>query len=211
MQLIAIRHTDVALQPGICYGQLDVGIEPEALARRAPALLACIREVWPENAHFMAFSSPLLRCCSLYAAFQAMTLGNAHGKGVSGAWPAPIVDPRLMECSFGEWEGKPWNAIGRTESDAWAADFVNRAPPGGESLGALDARVQAWWRDAQAQARAQGIEHLLMVGHAATIRTLMLRAAGMPLSEFGAMPLAYGEAVLFETSGDNPVSGFTRL
>jgi alpha-ribazole phosphatase len=54
------------------------------------------------------------------------------------------LEPALLELDFGSWEGRPWAEIGQSEVDNWIADFVNRAPGGGESLATLLERAGSW-------------------------------------------------------------------
>lgn len=120
MRLHLIRHPRPLVEPGLCYGRLDVAAEnPAALARRLRAELPPGLPLW---------TSPLRRCRELAALLH----------------PAPAVDGRLAEIDFGAWEGRPWDAIPRAELDAWAADVAGYAPPGGESPRALQARALAF-------------------------------------------------------------------
>ncbi len=117
MILHLIRHPRPLIEPGVCYGQLDIEAEnhgalAESLRRRLPPDVP----VW---------SSPLRRCRVLAE--------RLH--------PSPSFDARLMEMNFGTWEGRPWDALPRDEIDAWAADVTDYAPPGGESAAKVLERV----------------------------------------------------------------------
>jgi probable phosphoglycerate mutase len=60
--------------------------------------------------------------------------------------PAPIeVEPDLVECDFGEWEGFTFGEVKQrwpAELDAWLGS-PDVAPPGGESFRAVASRVTA--------------------------------------------------------------------
>lgn len=117
MQLFLIRHPRPLIDPGVCYGQLDVEAEDaQPLAERLRPLLP---------AGMPVLASPLRRARRLAEALQ----------------PQALFDRRLMEIDFGEWEGKRWNEIDRQLLDAWAADVLHFVPPGGESAAMLQARV----------------------------------------------------------------------
>ena len=117
MILYLVRHPQPKIDPGICYGSLDVEAEnAQAVAERLRTELPPGLPVW---------SSPLRRCRDLAE--------RLH--------PAPVFDARLQEMDFGAWEGRPWDAIPRAEIDAWAADVAGYAPPGGESPHALQRRA----------------------------------------------------------------------
>ena len=117
MRLHLIRHPKPSIEPGICYGQLDI------LAKIETAELACLRAELPPG--LPLWSSPLQRCRQLAE--------QLH--------PQPIIDARLAEMSFGDWEGRSWDAIPRHELDAWAADVTGYTPPGGESPRTLQLRT----------------------------------------------------------------------
>jgi alpha-ribazole phosphatase len=125
MRIALIRHPALLIEPGVCYGRLDVAVAPTAkqqIGRIAadPALQGAIH-VW---------TSPAVRCRGLADAI-AMTLA------------VPLtVDPRLQELDFGDWEGQYWDAIPRPDLDRWAAAPLSFAPPGGESAAALAERIR---------------------------------------------------------------------
>lgn len=56
------------------------------------------------------------------------------------AWGEPRQDARLREMSFGELEGRSWEALEPAERDA-VARFAGFTAPGGESFESLRARV----------------------------------------------------------------------
>ncbi len=53
-----------------------------------------------------------------------------------------MLDPRLLELDFGDWEGVSWDSVPRAALDRWAADPLGFCPPGGESGAALLRRVE---------------------------------------------------------------------
>ncbi len=165
MTLILVRHTSVAAPPGLCYGRTEVplaaGFPAEAEAVRA----ALPREPWD------LVSSPAERCWRL-----AQHLG-----------PAVVHDRRLVELDFGLWEGSPWNALPRTEVDAWCAAFVDQGPPGGESFRALAARASAFAVEAVAQT---GIT--VAVTHAGVVRALLAWHHGLPLADAFDLEVPFG-------------------
>lgn len=117
MILYLIRHPKPVVEPGVCYGRLDLAAEGVvAVAKRLRAELPAELPVW---------SSPLRRCRALAESLH----------------PQPVCDDRLVEMDFGRWEGQRWDDIPRHELDAWAADVAAYAPPGGESPLTLQQRA----------------------------------------------------------------------
>ncbi|WP_428826095.1 alpha-ribazole phosphatase family protein [Azonexus sp. IMCC34842] len=117
MILHLIRHPKPQIEPGICYGRLDIPAEdPAAVARSLLGELPAGLPLW---------SSPLRRCRMLAEQLSSQ----------------PSFDERLLEMDFGSWEGRRWDDIPRAELDAWAADVAGYAPPGGESPRQLQRRA----------------------------------------------------------------------
>jgi alpha-ribazole phosphatase len=124
MMVVLVRHLAVQVQPGTCYGRLDLPLRPD-VREQVPLLAAKI------CAHGIGRvrTSPAARCRVLADAIVAMT-------GTS-----PVIDPRLQELHFGTWEGVPWDLVPRSELDRWDAAPLSFAPPGGESGHAFLDRV----------------------------------------------------------------------
>lgn len=108
-------------------------------------------------------TSPLRRC-------------RAPAGALAVALDVPLqVDPRLAELDFGDWEGCPWSAVPRAALDRWAADPVGFAAPGGETGGALIARVGAVLAELLDEARS-----CLVVSHGGPLRLLGPMLRGEP-------------------------------
>ena len=151
MPVILVRHTRPAVPEGVCYGVTDLHLAP-TFDDEAAAVLAAL----PPAERLV--SSPLRRCRRL-----AERIGDARGI-------APVFDERLREFDFGTWEGVPWDAIPRSELDAWAADFFHARPHGGECVRMLHERVGA----AIADYRRSGASHVV-VTHAGVIKAALAR------------------------------------
>jgi broad specificity phosphatase PhoE len=156
-------------------------------------------------------SSPAKRCL-------------AFARGLHARTPLQI-EPRFAELDFGAWEGKTPAALMATPGDAallarfWQEpDF---APPGGESLCALEARVLEAWQEriggfkpaapASQAALRQKARHpkrqgesllqqgrILVVSHAGVIRVLRCRLAGKPASCWHEFDVPHGSLHLVQ-------------
>ena len=178
MELILVRHPEVAVAAGTCYGQADV---PLRLPMR-PAVAELLGPLLDAGPVCRVVSSPLQR-----AQRPAQALAEALGCPLS-------TDPRWMELAFGDWEGRRWDLIPRHESDPWAEQPEHRAPPGGETLLQLRERVHAAM-DALLEARP-ALQRTLVLCHAGPIRVARARALGVPLREALAHPLPFGGSVV---------------
>lgn len=156
MDIYLIRHTRTATETGLCYGQTDVALSP-----RFSEELAALRQKLPVEAGRCAvYSSPLTRCMQL-----AETLS-----------PSVIVDDRLLELNFGQWEGRRFDEIEPDLLSRWAGNFVEIAPPEGESFTDLCERVGGFWQELLSQPHDQ----VLVVTHAGAIRALLARVLDLP-------------------------------
>jgi alpha-ribazole phosphatase len=122
------------------------------LAQDPAAHAVRLRPLLPVDAR--VYSSPLQRCRRLAEALH----------------PAPHFDARIREIDFGEWEMQPWDSLDRRLLDAWAADPFHFAPPGGEPVAALRARVAAFL--------AELPEEAVLVAHAGVIKVCAAELAG---------------------------------
>ena len=111
MEITLIRHTRVAIPPGIVYGATDVNVA-STFEEEAQIVASHIRD----KKFDAVFCSPLTRCRKL-AAFCG--------------YPAPIIDERLKELNFGKWEMQAWNKI-RSLRNGMPTGLIS--PPAGENL-----------------------------------------------------------------------------
>jgi alpha-ribazole phosphatase len=181
--LIAIRHAPTSAG-GICVGRHDVATElthedaAERMRRAFDSLpgpeVGTIDRVW---------SSPLSRCREP-AAQLACAIGVSHA-----------IDPRLLELDYGIWEGRAWDTIAREDGarmHAWMDAWQSAAPPGGESVATLEARVRAWWGELDAVS--------VLVAHAGVVRALRVVARGMTWADAMRTPVPHLEAETFPLS-----------
>ncbi len=163
-ELILIRHTRVAVS-GLCYGRSDVALA-DSFLEEAAQIKAQLADV-DVSAYY---SSPASRCSVL-----ALHIGlNVH------------MDERLTELNFGEWEGQYWDDIGEPAISAWAADFVNLAPPQGEPYAQLAQRISAFIAHLPHDTRSVAITH------AGVIRAAHALLNNIPLADSFAFQPEYG-------------------
>jgi alpha-ribazole phosphatase len=167
--LYLIRHTAPDIAPGICYGQLDIGLK-DSFETEANTVM---RLLPPFD---LIITSPLLRCKKL-----AEHLARAHHCTMH-------TDARLMEKHFGLWEGRDWRDIARCEIDAWAADIMGYAPEGGESAQQLMLRVQDFMGDLAKLPQ----RNTVLITHGGTLRAMLAQLADIPLTNILNWQIEYG-------------------
>jgi len=92
-----------------------------------------------------------------------------------------LIDPRLREVHQGEWEGMLFKDIRARYSQAWeqrARDPLLVAPPGGETVGEVRARVLEALREILQQ-HPDG--HLAIVSHGLVLALIKVHIAGLPI------------------------------
>ena len=122
-----VRHGQTELnRGGRLQGRLDA-----ALSELGVHQAAALGRGFAKEPVVRVFSSPLRRACDTAAA-----IAREHGLDVD-------VDERLIELDYGEWDGLALTDVPAAEWAAWRAD-PNFAPPGGERLVDVTARVSAF-------------------------------------------------------------------
>lgn len=189
MRVFLIRHARPLIEPGVCYGRLEV----EADAAETQAAAARLAGLLPPATLIAA--SPARRCRALADGLAAALGATAH------------VDERLLEKSFGGWEGRRWDDIDAALIDAWAADLEHFVPPAGtgadgehrpgESVAMLRARALACSAGFGAPPEASGsatagVSDLAIVSHAGVMRVLLGHWLGLPLAEWSTLKLDFG-------------------
>jgi len=154
MEIYLVRHTQTATQKGLCYGQTDVEL--------ADNFFEDAREILKKlPVKPLVFSSPLSRCTRLA---QLIT-------------DDAILDNRLLEMNFGDWENVLFADIDAEKLQRWTENFVTLAPPNGESFTQLCQRAKHFWRDLLTFEN----EQLVIITHAGVIRALLAVILKLPL------------------------------
>lgn len=171
----AVRHS-APVQSGICYGQTDIAVknDPITAANHILKRLSFAPQI--------IYTSPSLRCLH-----PAKILGSTLDIAV-------ITDPCLYELNFGDWEGIPWEKLaGQPTFEKWAKHWLREAPPRGESVPILEARVRSWWASIPKNIPT------LLVGHAGVIRALRVIIEEAPWDAIMGQPVEYLEPVVLNS------------
>ena len=160
-----VRHAPTT-RSGVCYGQSNVPVEPEPAQAARGIARQWQQEVSEEPPEL--WTSPWARTQSLATELAKL-------------WRIPWhVDARLSELHFGVWEGREYAEI--AENDAlrfhhWTLNYEREAPPQGETVAALRARVEAWLGE-----RSSSTATVLAVTHAGVVRTARAVVGRLPYS-----------------------------
>ncbi len=165
-----LRHTKPAVKEGICYGVTDLELDSTSCEQD----IKCAVETLQGLEFEAIYSSPLKRC---------MTLAKAASGGAE-----IIVDPRLKELDFGDWEMTPWSDIfNQAEGKKWFDNYIEISTPNGESFRELISRAESFIADIKS---LKG--DILLVTHAGFIRAAMVALGKVSAYEVFDMDIKYG-------------------
>lgn len=168
MEIYLIRHTTPNIEKGICYGQLDIDVTSSFEDEATKITTAITIET-----DTIVYSSPLKRCTKLASKFS---------KNI-------IIDERLMELNFGNWENHKWDNIPKLELDLWMNDFVNVKIPNGEAYTDLFKRSNSIFDEITDSRAAK----LIITTHAGVIRSILAKIKNVPLENSFDIKVEYGE------------------
>ena len=171
-QLDILRHGECE-GGNIFRGTTDVPLAEKGLVNMHSACEK-VSEPWQ-----VVISSPLIRC-------------HEFAKAQSQRLSLPlVVDDRLREMSFGDWEGQDIEQVWQEQSNlmqAWAKDPSKSPPPNGEVLSDVFARVNDCYNELLCDHRGKKI---LLVTHGGVIRVLLAHLLEMPQSKIQRLDVPY--------------------
>lgn len=169
MEIYLVRHTTPAVEKNLIYGRLNVSLRDSFKAEKNIILNKLPKKI------DAVFSSPSKRCVMLASAITENF----------------ITDEDLYELNFGNWEGKTWDTINREESNFWAEDFVNRSPPFGESMIAMQTRVLSFFK----RLLALNCQSVVVVTHAGVIKILLAEVENISLKDSFTFKVNYADVI----------------
>ena len=166
--MIFLRHPVTDAPEGMCYGRSEVGLGPDAPSQIEAALNALpnVRSI---------LCSPARRCRLLAESFVQRDGARLR------------FDERLWEHDFGDWEGRLWSDIPRTESEAWMEDLWNNASPRGERYRDVVDRVGRALEDAS--------HDDVVICHAGVIRAAQILIEGRTFDEVFAAKIPFATPI----------------
>jgi probable phosphoglycerate mutase len=186
-RLLIVRHGHTSWNSdGRFQGQLDIPLDEVGQAQAAAVARRLAHELQRAQERPGAiYASDLSRAWQT-----ARSIQNAIAEAIQPEPIPPLVlEPRLREMHFGEWQGLTYAEIQACQPAAlaaWEADWLNNAPPGGETLTQLVERVQAVYHEILA-AHPDGT--VLLVGHGGALQALLCMALGLPPERFWQLQL----------------------
>jgi alpha-ribazole phosphatase len=186
LKLTLVRHTSLAIAPGVCYGQTDVDVAASFVQEASRT-----RQKLPDNID-AAFSSPLQRCVKLA---NALALDNIN------------YDDRLKELHFGDWEMQAWDDMPRAYFDEWGQNYAHMSPPNGETFRELQLRGISFIEEMLTQYHGK---HIVIVTHGGMVRALLAHVLSMELKGLFRFNVDYGSVTQLDFSDVIPKVNFVN-
>lgn len=142
----------------------------------------------------IVISSPLVRCRRF--AEQLCKESNVE----------LLIDTRLREMSFGEWDGKLISEIYETEEDtirSWMKNPVSTTPPDGEPLKNVWSRVSEFLEDLLVKQKGMKV---LVVSHGGVMRVALSNLLGMKMENVNRFDVPYASLsrlVVYHSNGED--------
>lgn len=168
MNITLIRHTRVAVEPGLCYGWTDVGLAP-SFGDEAQQ----VKQSLAGRQFDRIYSSPLSRCRKLAAYCGFLS---------------PIEDERLKELNFGSWEMKKWDNIADPTLQSWYKDWIHQPAGGAESYEDQCRRVAEFLDEL----KTSGIGQACIFTHRGVIACAMVYAGICSIGDSFSFEVDYG-------------------
>ncbi|OGO77685.1 MAG: alpha-ribazole phosphatase [Clostridiales bacterium GWB2_37_7] len=175
-----IRHGETEYnQKGCYYGWTDC-----SLVRSGIEQAEALKRVFKDIKYDVMLTSDLKR------AVETATIINDSKK--------LIIDSRLRELNFGQWEGKHYHEVMAQYTEhwnLWTEDWVNAIPTGGESIVEMYNRVSQYLEDALFTYKDKSI---VIVSHKGTLRMIAVYLLGLPLEKMWCFDFDHGKYSLLE-------------
>ena len=170
MEIYLIRHTEPDIEKGICYGNSDIGIKLPIEKDIDLILKKIVHKV------DVIYSSPLLRCSYLSKKLQAKMQTKL------------LLDERLKELNFGDWEMKKWDSINQTDLMRWMNNYEIESCPNGESYLDLKLRATSFLNEL----KNLNLKTIVIVSHGGFIRTCISIVCQQSFTESMNQKVDYG-------------------
>jgi len=188
-RILLVRHGETAHSArGLCYGKLDVKLSPRGF-KQAAQTAQLLKPFEPQA----IYSSPRLRALDTAAA-----IGAACQIDV-------IIDDRLAELDFGDFEGLSYEAAERQYPDLyqqWMAHPTDIQFPNGESYAQMSKRVTELASLLPSRHAGQTI---VTVAHGGVNRIVLAKILGLKPEWIFRIDQSYGAINCIDYYGDTPI------
>jgi len=168
-----VRHTTPKVEKGYAYGQTDLDLV-ESFEEEAKNIASLLPE---GHQDYTCFSSPLKRC---------RTLASYLKKDQE-----VLIEPRLIEMNYGDWEMVSWNHINSEDLERWHSNIWSVPIPNGESYQNLSVRAVEFWEELTKMPD----DNYLVVSHFGVLHALLAHILKVPPEHIFRIQLDYGALI----------------
>ena len=156
MRIYLIRHTHVAIDATICYGNSELKLTDSYETEKSHLI-----EHLPKSFDRL-YCSPLTQSYKLACSISNCSLD---------------IDPRLSGLDYGDWELKKWINIPDNERCDWSQTPLDYRPTNGETLRECAQRVQSFLTDIS----GTNNHFIGIISNDTVIKVFIALAIGLPL------------------------------
>lgn len=206
-KLFVVRHTAVVRPEGRCFGRSELPLAP-TYPTEYLRVRSTVGRMVAGRSPCRILTSPLPRCSQL-----ALELSRDPGLALAFQSHQPEQDDRLLEFSYGSWEGRRWEDIDADRLSHWMENWmVARAGEvvgegdlnengDGESLQDMLSRVADLCSDLSQGAEdafsAQNEATVVLITHAGVVRCLYHLVREVPPADAFSQEIGYGSVTEF--------------
>jgi len=158
----------VKIDNNICYGQSDI-----ELTDNFKNEINIIKNKINFPLNMVFYSSPLIRCRLLAKELTKKKI---------------IIDKRLLELNFGDWELNDWKSIRKSELNKWLNNIKKYTCPNGESYLDLYKRSKDFFNDLI----KENHKEVSIITHAGVIRSILSYVLKITLDNSFIINIDYG-------------------
>lgn len=151
--LYLIRHGETELNiTKVYYGSTDCALTQKG-REQSRGLAPIFKDIQVDA----VYTSPLIRA-------------KDTAEIIFGCHHSLVIDTRLKEMDFGQWEGKHYTDLAGDEGfELWQREWKTTPAPGGESFNDLTRRVEEFWQ----RLKTRPEDNVAIVGHNAVLMLLL--------------------------------------
>lgn len=185
-KIYLVRHSESALNSdGVYYGRTDCELTKKGLEQNQS-----LKDNFFDIEFDAIFTSPLKR---------AYNTANEIAKSKKCSI---ILDSRIIEMDFGDWEGRHYSDIMQNEPknwELWCNDWKNAKPYNGESFLDLYNRVYDFLSEIR---KIYSNKTILIVSHQGCLRVIASILLGLNENGYWSFSFEHGKYSLFEIDND---------
>jgi alpha-ribazole phosphatase len=190
-----VRHGETDYNKKSCYyGWTDCSLAQEGIEQSE-----ALRSVFENIQYDVMLSSDLRR------AVETANIINCCNREL-------LIDKRLRELNFGQWEGKSYQEVSTEHTEdwnLWVEDYENAAPTDGESFANMYNRISEFMDEARNLYKDKS---MVIVSHNGSLRIIAAYLLGLTMDKTWCFNFEHGKYSLLEVNeGHCSIKGINNI